>query len=122
MYSVVENTLMPKGRHLAEFELYVMSALALLGDEAYGVTIRQEIQRRSGRPVAIGAVYATLSRLAAKGYVTFRESDPLPVQGGRSRKYARLTPAGRRAFSHSTAMLVRMIPALSHGAGGHRKR
>jgi PadR family transcriptional regulator, regulatory protein PadR len=108
---------MPKGQYLAEFELYVMSALALLGDEAYGMTIRQEIERRSGRRVAIGAVYATLARLAAKGYVAFRVSDPLPVQGGRARKHARLTPAGRRALRASTAMLARMIPALS-GDGG----
>jgi DNA-binding PadR family transcriptional regulator len=111
---------MPKGQYLAEFELYVMSALALLGDEAYGVTIRRTISERSGREVAIGAVYATLERLAHKGYVAFRVSDPLPVQGGRSRKYVRLTPAGRRALQHSTAMLAKMIPALSSEPGGRR--
>jgi PadR family transcriptional regulator, regulatory protein PadR len=107
---------MSKGRYLAEFELYVMSALSRLGDDAYGVTIRQEIEHRSGRRVAIGAVYATLARLAEKGLVAFRISDPLPIQGGRSRKYARLTPAGRRALQASTEMLVRMIPALSGGS------
>ena len=113
---------MPKGRYLAEFELYVMSALALLGDEAYGVTIRREIEQRSGRHVAIGAVYATLARLADKDLVSFRISDPLPVQGGRSRKHARLTPAGRRALSASTRMLVKMLPALSPGSGEGGKR
>jgi DNA-binding PadR family transcriptional regulator len=113
---------MPKGQYLGEFELYVMSALALLGDDAYGVTIRSEIEQRSGRHVAIGAVYATLARLADKGLVAFRISDPLPVQGGRSRKHARLTPAGRRALSASTAMLVRMIPALSSDGGTGGKR
>jgi PadR family transcriptional regulator, regulatory protein PadR len=106
---------MPKGRYLGEFELYVMSALARLGDDAYGVSIRQEIERRAGRPVAIGAVYATLARLGDKGLVAFRESDPLPVPGGRARKYARLTAAGRRALQHSTAMLARMIPSLAEG-------
>jgi PadR family transcriptional regulator PadR len=113
---------MPKGRYLAEFELYVMAALALLGDDAYGMTIRQEIERRSGRRVAIGAVYATLARLADKGLVAFRISDPLPVQGGRSRKHARLTPSGRRALNASTAMLMRMIPALSAGSGEGGRR
>lgn len=111
---------MPKGRYLAEFELYVMSALALLGDAAYGVTIRQEIERRSGRRVAIGAVYATLARLADKGLVAFRISDPVPVQGGRSRKFARLTPTGRRALDASTRMLARMLPALSGESGSGR--
>jgi PadR family transcriptional regulator len=113
---------MPKGRYLAEFELYVMSALSLLENEAYGTTIRQEIERRSGRHVAIGAVYATLARLSDKGFVAFRVSDPLPVQGGRARKYARLTSAGRRALQESTSMLIKMIPALAPAAGREGKR
>ena len=113
---------MTKGRYLAEFELYVMSALAILGDDAYGMTIRQEIERRSGRRVAIGAVYATLARLADKGLVAFRVSEPRPVQGGRARKHARLTPAGRTALRESTAMLVSMIPALSANTGNRGRR
>jgi PadR family transcriptional regulator PadR len=111
---------MAKGRYLAEFELYVMAAVSLLGDEAYGVTIRREIETRSSRPVAMGAVYATLARLEQKSYVAFTVSDPLPVQGGRSRKYLRLTASGRRALQHSTMMLTRMIPALSGGQGDRR--
>ena len=107
---------MGKGQYLGEFELYVMAALARLGDEAYGMTIRREIEERSGRSVAIGAVYATLARLAEKGYVRFRVSEPRPVQGGRSRKHARLTPTGLRALTHSTSMLVRMLPDLSSPA------
>ena len=48
------------GRFLAEFELYVMLAIAQLGDDAYGAAIRQEIESRTQRPVSIGALYATL--------------------------------------------------------------
>lgn len=107
---------MPKGRYLAEFELYLLLAIARLGEEAYGVTIRREIEGRTGRPVSIGAVYATLGRLEDKGLVDFRESDPLPVQGGRSRKYFNLTTAGKEALRHSTAMLSRMMEGLQLGA------
>jgi PadR family transcriptional regulator PadR len=104
---------MPKGQRLAEFELYVMSALARLGDDAYGMTIRTEIETRCGRPVAIGAVYATLARLYDKGHVTFRISAPRPVPGGRSRKHVHLTAAGRRALMHSTGMLRRILPEIA---------
>src|SRR3954464_12509398 len=104
---------MPKGDYVGEFELYVMLALAHLGEEAYGVTIRREIEARTSRTVAIGAVYATLSRLEQKGFVHFRISDPLPVQGGRARKYYNLTGAGARALRHSTRMLARMTAGLS---------
>jgi PadR family transcriptional regulator PadR len=103
---------MPKGQHLAEFEIYVIAALARLGDDAYGLTIRREIEDRSGRPVAIGAVYATLARLESKGYVTFRMSDPRPVKGGRARKHVHLTPAGRACLVRTTTMLRRMLPGF----------
>ena len=100
---------MGKGDFLGEFELYVMLALAQLGPEAYGVTIRQEIEGRTGRGVAIGAVYATLSRLEDKGLVRHELSAPLPVQGGRARKCFVLTRDGEQALSHSTGMLARMM-------------
>ena len=109
---------MPKGQYLGEFELYVLSALARLGADAYGMTVRREIEERAGRSVAIGAVYATLDRLAEKGLVSFSISEPLPVPGGRARKHAALTAEGRRALAHSTRMLARMLPL---GSGGGRR-
>ena len=100
---------MPKGDFLGEFELYVLLALSQLGEEAYGNAIRREIDARTGREVAVGAVYATLGRLEDKGLVRFHLSTPEPAPGGRARKCFRLTAAGGRALSHSTTMLVRMM-------------
>lgn len=100
---------MSKGDYLGEFELYVMLALVHLRDDAYGVTIRQEIERRTGRDAAIGGVYATLSRLEEKGLVRHELSKPLPIQGGRARKYYRLTSDGERALSHAASMMTRMM-------------
>jgi PadR family transcriptional regulator PadR len=54
------------GQFLAEFELYVMLAIARLGDDAYGASIRRDIEGRTGRPVSVGALYATLARLGDK--------------------------------------------------------
>jgi DNA-binding PadR family transcriptional regulator len=105
---------MAKGDFLGEFEIYVMLALAHLAPEAYGITIRQEITRRTGREIAIGAVYATLSRLEAKRLVRHTLSDPLPIQGGRTRKHFTLTPAGERALAHATSMLARMMQGWRH--------
>ena len=113
---------MPKGQFLAEFELYLMLAITRLGNEAYGVTIRREIEERTGRPVSIGAVYATLGRLGDKGLVAFRESDPLPIQGGRARKYFTLTTAGQQALRHSATMLERMMEGLEFGSNSGQTR
>lgn len=106
---------MPKGQHLAEFEQYVLLSLVRLGEKAYGAAIRREIEERTGRPVSIGAVYATLGRLADKELVESWMSDPLPVRGGRSRKHFRLTPHGDGSLRHTVGMLSRMLDGLELG-------
>ena len=100
---------MPKGEFLGEFELYVLLALTRRAPEAYGIAIRREIAERTGRDVAIGAVYATLSRLEQKALVRHTVSAPLAVQGGRARKYYTLTAKGQRALDHAASMLARMM-------------
>jgi DNA-binding PadR family transcriptional regulator len=106
---------MPKGHYLGDFELLVLIALSRLEDDAYAVTIKQDIERRAKRPASIGAIHAALARLADKGFVTFRISAPLPVPGGRSRKYAAMTAAGTRALRSSLRSLGRMIEGLELG-------
>lgn len=113
---------MPKGAFLGEFEIYVLLAVSGLGQDAYGIAIRQTIEDRTGRDVAIGAVYATLGRLEDKGLVAHSVSQPQPVQGGRSRKYFRLTAAGQRSLDHSTSMLSRMMAGLRPAAARGRSR
>lgn len=105
------------GSFLAEFELYVMLAIARLGDDAYGVSIREEIEARTGRSASVGALYATLGRLGDKGLLRFEISEPRPVPGGRARKYCRLTAEGERALAHSAGMLSRMMDGLGYTPG-----
>ena len=104
---------MTKGDHLAEFEICVIAALAQLGGDSYGRVIREEIERRGKRVAPIGAVYATLARLEAKGLIRFYIEGPRAVQGGRARKHAVLTAAGRRALERSAALFDRMLAGLA---------
>jgi PadR family transcriptional regulator PadR len=99
-------------RFLAEFELCVMLAIGQLGEQAYGAAVRQQIERRAMRPVSIGALYATLARLEAKGLITTSTAQRLAGQGGRARRYARLTSYGIAVLKHSTAMVARMMQGL----------
>lgn len=100
---------MPKGDLVGEFEHLVLLAVVRLGDEAYGMTVRREIEERTGRDVTIGAVYRTLERLARKGLVeSRREARHTPVRGGRARRFFRLTREGHTALSESRRMLDRM--------------
>lgn len=100
---------------LGEVEHLILLAIVRLGDAAYGVTIRQEIEQRTGRELAIGALYTALERLARKGFVRSSLSDPTPLRGGRSRRYYRLKPAGASALRESRERLARMWDGISTG-------
>ena len=97
---------------LGEFEQSLLLATVHLGENAYGVTIRQEIEARTGRDVAVGALYTSLSRLEKKGYVRSEMSDPTPQRGGRSKRHFTLRPAGAAALRQSRARLDRMWEGL----------
>src|ERR1051326_7864158 len=94
--------------YLGEFEQVVLLAIVRLGERAYGVPIRHEIERRTGRRVSIGALYSTLDRLEDKGYIHSWFSDATPQRGGRSKRYFRLLPEGAEALTRSKSMFDRM--------------
>lgn len=104
---------------LGEFEQLILLALVRLGPEAYGATVRREIEQRTAREVAISAVYTTLERLERKGYVRSRVGEPTAERGGRRRRHFELLPQGARAlkaayqaFNEMTAGLERQLKAL----------
>ncbi|UCG89107.1 MAG: helix-turn-helix transcriptional regulator [Gemmatimonadota bacterium] len=96
---------MTKRGYLGEFEHLVLLAVMRLGPESYGVTIRQEIETRSGRDVSLGAIYPTLERLEAKGYVSSYVGEPTGERGGRSKRHFVLQPEGEKALRRSWEIL-----------------
>jgi PadR family transcriptional regulator PadR len=95
-------------KSLGEFEHLLLLAVMRLGDEAYGVTVRREIEERTGRPVSLGAIYPTMDRLEERGYVTSAMSRPTSSRGGRSRRYFTLEPAGKAVLDRTRAMISAM--------------
>jgi PadR family transcriptional regulator PadR len=98
--------------YLGEFEHIVVLALLRLSDRAYGVTVRREIEARISREVSIGAVYATLDRLEAKGYVKSQIGEPTPERGGRSKRFFRVTAKGVAAVNRTHRALESMTEGL----------
>lgn len=90
---------MGKGDYLGEFEQIVLLAVLRLGKNAYGVTIWEEIEKRTGRSVMMGAVYATLERLESKCYISSKFGAPTPERGGRAKRFFKITAQGARASS-----------------------
>jgi PadR family transcriptional regulator PadR len=98
--------------YLGEFEHIVILALLRLADRAYGVTVRQEIEARTGREVSIGAIYATLGRLETKGYVESQVGEPTPERGGRSKRFFHVTAKGMSAVNRTHRAVQRMTQGL----------
>jgi PadR family transcriptional regulator PadR len=100
--------------YLGEFEQVVLLAVVRLKADAYGMAVKHEIGERTGREVTIGAMYATLDRLVAKGYLRARdESD-----AGRARRFFAITAAGVQALEASRELQSRMWAGLRLPKGG----
>lgn len=100
----------PKGL-LGELEQLVLLAALRLGDEAYAVSIRDEIERQSGLALSRTSVYVALDRLDRKGYVTSRFGDPTPERGGKAKRFFRVTAAGRHALAAAERAIARLRAA-----------
>lgn len=97
---------------LGEFEQSVLLAVAHQGRDAYGVTIRREIETRTRRQVSVGALYTALDRLERKGYVRSALSDPTPQRGGRAKRVVTLTASGAAALRRARQTIDRMWAGL----------
>ena len=98
--------------YLGSFEQVILFSVLQLKDEACGVSVRENIEERTGRTVSIGAIYTTLGRLEERGLVRSRTEEP---QGrtGRPRKYYALSPEGARELRESYASIKSMAGGLT---------
>jgi PadR family transcriptional regulator PadR len=97
---------------LGEFEQVVLLAVLRLADDAYAVSIRDEILRCTGRDVSRGSIYITLDRLETKGYLKSRLGDPTPERGGRAKRYYALRPRAVDALRECRRQLVALWRGL----------
>ncbi len=103
---------MSRTKHLGEFEILVLAALVRQGPDAYGVTIRKEIEDRATRSVSIGALYSTLSRLEDKGYVASRLGEATRERGGRAKRHYVIKAKGQAQLEKSIRALGAMLKGL----------
>jgi PadR family transcriptional regulator PadR len=102
----------PRGDLLGSLEYIVLLALVQLGPDAYGMSVRREIESRTGRNLSIGAVYATLDHLEAMGLVSSRVGEPTAARGGRAKRHFRIEAAGERALKASEDAIRKMRVGL----------
>lgn len=83
---------------MSRIDELILIAIWKLGEDAYGMAIREEIIRATGINWLLGAIYGPLARLHRQGFVTAVKGEPTPERGGRAKVYYTLTPAGKTAL------------------------
>lgn len=97
---------------LGSLEHIVMLAVMRLGPDAYGMTVRREIENATGRDISIGAVYATLVRLESKGFISSRAGEPTAERGGRAKRYFHATAEGASALHTTHEIILKLSRGL----------
>ena len=97
---------------LGEFEQLVLLAIVHVRNDAYGIPIVDEIERRTEREVSRAAVYVTLRRLEDKGLVSSWLGESTAERGGKPRRYVSIEPTGLRALKESRKVAEQMWRGL----------
>ncbi|PWL28622.1 helix-turn-helix transcriptional regulator [uncultured Roseivirga sp.] len=83
---------------LGEFEEVVLLTVAVLYENAYGISIKEDIEKRLARKVSVGAMRTALSRLEKKGFLRSEFGEATPERGGKRKRFYRVTPHGKKAL------------------------
>jgi DNA-binding PadR family transcriptional regulator len=97
---------------LGEFEQVILLSILRLEGNAYGITIRDEIKKCTGRDPAPGAVYTTLDRLEDKGLIRSRVGDPTAERGGRAKRYFTVSSRGLKAITEAQRSYRRLLEGV----------
>ncbi len=98
---------------LGQQDILVLAAILHLGDSAYGVSIKNEIETRSKQETSTATIYLSLSRLEGKGFVTTRIGDAEPQRGGRRKCFYKITGEGEKVFKECLSSLMPMIDTFA---------
>lgn len=107
-----------KKYQLGEFEEIVILTIGVLFKDAYGVSIKKEIEGRLSRKVSMGALHTALVRLESKGYIRSHEGEGTGERAGRPKKYFEITALGKKAMEYTRDTrnaLWQSIPKLALG-------
>jgi PadR family transcriptional regulator PadR len=105
-----------KGTNLGEFEEIVLLTIAALVNDAYSVSICDELEKNLRRPAKLGVVHAVLNRLEDKGYVKSKLGEATSTRGGKRKRYYTVTNGGKAALIRTRDLreqLWNRIPELA---------
>ena len=104
-----------KNKGLGEFEELVLLAVCILDDKAYGISVKKEVEKHSGRSILLGAVHITLYRLQDKGFLESEMGGNTEKRGDRRKRLFKITTAGMKQLKVSQEVrqsMWKFIPQL----------
>ena len=105
-----------KGTYLGEFQELVLLTILVLAENAYGVTIQDELSHRTGRNISRGALHTALTRLDEKGFITSEYGGATAERGGRRKRFYKVTDPGTKALEESKMLRDQLwseVPGIS---------
>jgi len=107
-----------KNKGLGEFEELILLAVCILGEGAYGVSVKNEVERHTGRTILLGAVHITLYRLQDKGFLESEMGGNTNKRGDRRKRLFKVTDAGMELLKSSQEIkqsMWQLIPQMKPG-------
>ena len=104
-----------KNKGLGEFEELVLLAVCILDGEGYGISVKEEVEKHSGRSILLGAVHITLYRLQDKGFLKSTMGGNTEKRGDRRKRLFKITDIGLRQLKASQEVkqeMWKLIPQL----------
>jgi PadR family transcriptional regulator, regulatory protein PadR len=106
-------------RVIGELEELILLAVCILDGEGYGISVKREVERHTGRSLLLGAVHITLYRLQDKGFLESKLGGSSEKRGDRRKRLFRITKKGMAQLQASQEVRQKMwtlIPQLSTGS------
>jgi PadR family transcriptional regulator PadR len=100
VYIPCKKKIMLSRHNVGEFEEVVMLTIGILGESAYGLAIKSEIEQRLKRRVSMGALHTGLYRLEEKGYLKSKLGEATNVRGGKPKRFFKVTGKGQKVLKH----------------------
>jgi len=83
---------------LSRSEEVILVTIMKLGDKAYGVKIREQIEQDTGSLWSFATIYRPLDKMTRNQLVQKVKGEPTAERGGKSKFYYTVTPAGEQAL------------------------
>ncbi|MCE7995129.1 MAG: PadR family transcriptional regulator [Roseivirga sp.] len=81
---------------LGELEELILLTVGVLDQDAYSVSIREELSKRQSRSISLGALHTALYRLERKGHLDSKLGEPTGKRGGKPKRYFAVTAQGQQ--------------------------